>query len=787
MEEQMRRIGALIAVAGLAALVGGCGEKKGDAQAASAPAAGADTVALPADKVAGTEAVKPDAAAPLAALSGPHFPTFDLLHNRPSAHRFERMGESLVFALDAGKHDFIRYVHGNHPSEWLLAVSEGGEAGAGAKGTQASVWVPALRTDGDQVAALRLFNNSPNGNSIKLVVNGKASEVVTLVAGWQTVVVKLPAGSLKAENQIDMVFGNMGRLQGKLAGGAMAWMRIGAAAALTPEVVAKLAAPVDVPGAQDALALTAGTGAAWVMWAQPKGQLDLSLEGAEGCGVQVTGFVEDGKGGVTQAFSEERLLVAGRGTKQDVAIGLDKAAGEAGQVMRLEVIAAPACKDGEVKLARAAQVLPGERPARAADLPRPKYVLFWMIDTLRADHVPWVGKTDVVTPEFTKLAEAGVVFTSAFVQGNESKASHASLFTAFHPAKHNVLGKSILKPDQELMTEAFQKAGYKTCGHSANGWIGESMGFLQGWDSYSNTLRDVGGALDGVTMAKNGIKCFKEFKGKDLFVYVGTIDPHVTYREHEEYIVKYDGPQPYTGPFKRYISGEDLGAIKGGSMKVTDRDKKRVHALYKNEIEFNDFAFGKLRKHLEDEGMWNDTMVVIASDHGDEFWEHGSVGHGHSIYQDQVHIPLMFHYPPLFKEAQSIPVGADIMDVYPTLVDIMGKERPKNLQGKSLLPIMLGQTGYYPEPAVATHMLLHHTLRLQQWKVNIRRGSFELFDAVADPTEQRDVKGAHPLASRWTLDSLGHFRAYQSKWDKLSWGVPSNLSADYLTLAAKAK
>jgi arylsulfatase A-like enzyme len=777
---------AWIALAACAVFLAACDGNSSSAQAAPAQTAPGSQTGLPAEKVAQTEPVQLEVAAALPGLDGAHFATFDLLHNRPNAHRVERLGDKDVFALDAGGPDFMRYVHGNHPNEWITGASEGGEAGAGVKGTQASVWVPAWHPEGAQVAVLRLFNNSPNGNSIKLKVNGKDSEVVKLGAGWQTVRVQLPAGALKEENQIDLVFGNMGRVQGKLAGGLLGWMRLGPADVLTAEAVAKLGAPSALPSAQDALELNAAQGAIWTMWAQPRGKLDLGLKAAEGCGVQVTAWVEDGKGGVIEALREERLLVKGRGGEQTTAIDLSKVAGADGQVMRLQIIAAPTCKDGTVTLTKAAQVVPGDRPVRG-ELARPKYLLFWMIDTLRADHVPWIGKTDVVTPTFSAMAEGGVVFTSAFVQGNESKASHASLFTAFHPSRHNVLGKSILKPEQELMTEAIQKAGYKTCGHSANGWIGASMGFEQGWDDYTNTLREIGGALDGVTMARYGIKCFKDFKGKNLFVYVGTIDPHVTYRAHDEYITKYDGPQPYNGPFKRYISGEDLGAIKSGSMKIEERDKKRVHALYKNEIEFNDFAFSKIKKYLEDEGMWEDTMVVIASDHGDEFWEHGSVGHGHSVYQDQVHIPLMFFYPPLFKQAQKIMVGADIMDVYPTIIDILGKERPKGLQGKSLLPVMLGQTGYYPEPAVATHMLLHHTLRLQQWKVNIRRGAFELFDVVADPTEQKDVKAAHPLASRWTLDALGYFRAHQSKWDKQSWGVASNLSADYLALSAKAK
>jgi arylsulfatase A-like enzyme len=232
--------------------------------------------------------------------------------------------------------------------------------------------------------------------------------------------------------------------------------------------------------------------------------------------------------------------------------------------------------------------------------------------------------------------------------------------------------------------------------------------------------------------------------------------------------------------------GEDLGKIKGGGLKVDERDKTRIKALYKGEIEFNDQAFGKLRKFLEEEGIWDETMVIVTSDHGDEFWERGSVGHGHSIYQDQVHVPLLVHYPPLFKK-QQVEVGVDILDIYPMIIDLLGHERPKKLQGKSFLPIMFGQTGMYPEPAIATQYLLHHTLRLMQWKVYLRRGTFELYDAVSDPTELKDIKSKHPLASRWTLDAMSQFRAYQGDWDKLSWGVPGNLSADFVNLTSNIK
>jgi arylsulfatase A-like enzyme len=173
-------------------------------------------------------------------------------------------------------------------------------------------------------------------------------------------------------------------------------------------------------------------------------------------------------------------------------------------------------------------------------------------------------------------------------------------------------------------------------------------------------------------------------------------------------------------------------------------------------------------------------MVVITSDHGEEFWEHGSVGHGHSVHQELVHVPLIVYYPPLIPKGTRVEAGVDVLDVYPTILEALGAKMPDGLQGKSVLPLIHNMHGGYPEPAVATQYLIHYGMQMQQWKLYLKRGDYELFDRDSDPLEKTDVADKHPLASRFMLDAMSYFRAHRKEWEKQSWGVPSKLEPGFL-------
>lgn len=708
----------------------------------------------------------------LPVLDGDHFDVFDLLHNRPLAHRSVQD----VLVIDAAQDDFLRYINGNYPDDWQLDMEIDGERAAAMKGSKITMWFPSVTDDGEHVLELQL-HSAPSANTVSFELNGTKLEDQKLEQGWQTVSVKIPAGVVSAENVLEMKFSNMGRYDGKLGGAALKNLSVGKSAIDQEQKQSAQALVMS----QDALSLTSQQGLAWYIWAQPEANLDLELTGKAGCGVKVDLWrgAQDGK--IKRTVSKEIALVEGEGETQRTFFGLGEDGVKQGDVARVVLSALPSCGEDAIKVERASLVVPGKKPERPADVAPPKYILFWMVDTLRADHLPFYNdKTNVEAPAFAKLAEEGAIFKVAYVQGNESKVSHASLFTGLYPNRHRMLAKGKLKPEMEIMPEALKAAGYKTGAHVSNGYIAGWKGFEQGWNHFVNNLRE-NWRIDGASMAQHGIDWATKNKDNPFFLYIGTIDPHVTYRRHDEFIGKYD-TTPYNGRYDKYCSGEDLGKIKGGGLKPNERDRERIQNLYKNEISYNDQAFAAIRQSFEEMGIWDETMVVITADHGDEFWEHGSVGHGHNVHQELVHVPLLMYYKPLIKAGTVVDAGVDVLDVYPTLVDMAGKERPSDLQGKSLVPLLLNQHGGYPQPAIATKYLGHYGMQMQHYKLYLQKGNYALYDRNADPLELENAREQNPLASRWLLDAMSWFRSNRSDWDKQSWGVPNNLSGDFLKL-----
>ena len=720
------------------------------------------------------EATVPKAPPGLPALQGEHFGVFDMLHNRPLAHRVQ--GDALI--VDASQDDFLRYINGNYPEDWQLDLEVDERPAAAIKGSKVDLWFPALSAAPGGVGSLTLrLHSSPSQNALSLKLNGVALPEQKLEQGWQTLEIALPEGALEAENTLALTFSNMGRYNKKLGGAALSSLVVGSGQ-VEDEAISRSS---KLPMAQSELELASGDGLAWHLWALPKSKIAVTLKSNQaGCGVSAEVWRQRGAAGELELAGETTLELKEAGKEEtffDVGVA-SKA--EQGEIARVVVRALKGCGEQTVTLERAELVVPGQHPERPAELKPPKYVLFWMVDTLRADHLPFYNEeTDVEAPALSKLVDEGALFEVAYVQGNESKVSHASLFSGMYPSKHRVLAKGSLKPHHQIIPEAMKEAGYRTGAHISNGYISKPWGFDQGWDHFINNLRD-GWRIDGASMAEHGIKWATENKEAPFFLYVGTIDPHVTYRRHDEIIERYD--TDYSGRYDKYCSGEDLGRIKGGGLKPNDRDKERIKNLYKNEITFNDQAFAAIRRSFEEQGIWEETMVVVTADHGDEFWEHGSVGHGHSVHQELVHVPLLMYYPPLIEAGTRVNAGVDVLDIYPTLVDLIGGTRPEALQGKSLVPLLLGEHGGYPEPAIATRYLGHYAMQMQQYKLYLKKGDYAVYDREKDPLELENAKADNPLAARWLLDAMAWFRSNRKSWDKQSWGVADNLSGDFLTL-----
>ena len=685
---------------------------------------------------------------------------FDLVANRTLAH--EQRSGGLVIA--AGSPGFARYVHFSRPlPTWKLRLVEDGKRVA-VPSAQAVLEVPLLAEQA-QANALTLHLKSAVRQTVRVSANGRSSQAVTLQPGWQTVTVPLPPGLLVAgESKMTLTFAQPGTYAGVKGAAAVEWMQIGGQ-------------PVDaepVVSDEKGLVLPSGGGLAYYVQV-PKGGALVASGDLAGCTVKV------------RARTQSKVLVDGQlspGAPLDLAPASDKivrleldAAGAPTKVGGAEGAVSSACK--QVVLREAALTVP-EAAAQVAYAKRPKNVIVWLTDSTRADKYRiYNPKTRVETPVMDAWAKTSTVFKVGYVQGNESRVSHASLFTSLYPAQHKFIAeKAKLNPAFVTLPEAIKTTGRFTAGFMGNGFIDAFWGFGEGWDLLKNHIHD-GGGLKAEDLRK-AAEGFLAQKGQNsFFLYIGTIDAHVSWRAHEPWISKYD-TEPYAGPFVKACLDPQLDKIVAGQMHITDRDKVRIHALYDSDVSYNDHEFGELTKHLADKGELDDTMVILIADHGDEMWEHGKVGHGQSLHEELVHIPFVIHYPPLFPPGKTVDEGVELVDVMPTIVDAIGGKVPADAQGESLVPLAQGEGAGYPRPAIASQYELAHTMRLSRWKLWVGgSGEIKLIDAAADLLGATELANERPVERRFVTDAMSLWMAYQGKWKKSRWGVASNQKAAF--------
>jgi arylsulfatase A-like enzyme len=209
-------------------------------------------------------------------------------------------------------------------------------------------------------------------------------------------------------------------------------------------------------------------------------------------------------------------------------------------------------------------------------------------------------------------------------------------------------------------------------------------------------------------------------------------------------------------------------------MKITERDKDRIRAIYDSNVSYQDDLLRQLWEKLTEWGIADKTMLVVTADHGDEQWEVGRVGHGGSLRESLVHVPLLIHYPPLFP-AVRVEEGAEVIDILPTLADVTGVTADEEWQGESLVPLANGVGRGYPRMAMASQYEGAHTVRMGAWKLRVSGGNKPtLYNLVDNPDETEDVVDDAPIARRFLGDPLWMLRTYNLQWQKSRWGNAAN-------------
>ncbi|MFB3117663.1 MAG: sulfatase [Myxococcota bacterium] len=394
-------------------------------------------------------------------------------------------------------------------------------------------------------------------------------------------------------------------------------------------------------------------------------------------------------------------------------------------------------------------------------------IVFILVDTLRADRMSLYGYGRQTTPVIDDLAKHGIVFERVIAQSSWTKTSMASLWTGTYPAAHGVLRFDNAIPDDAVMpAEICKEAGYRTVGIWRNGWVAPSFGFGQGFDVYytpkagadarlqrhSPGAASIGGTDEDVFIAARDF--LEHFGQEKFFLYLHLMDLH------------------------QYVFDDDADAF-----------GPTYSDAYDKAIDWTDRVIGAIVDALDAAGVLPRTVIAISSDHGEAFLEHGREGHAYDLHREVVEVPYVI-IPPLILD-RGIRVEQTIanVDVWPTLLDLVGLPPLPEVDGRSMLPLILAAGGASPEHApadlarpVVSHLDQHWGGRAEarEW-VSLTDGDSRLilqsdhpnsvafYDRSSDPGEAMNRAAENPPELKPMLEWVDRYL----KDSEPPWGVES--------------
>ncbi|MFK7987860.1 MAG: sulfatase [Sandaracinaceae bacterium] len=512
---------------------------------------------------------------------------------------------------------------------------------------------------------------------------------------------------------------------------------------------------------RNAIVASGGTSVRWYAEVPEGGKLSFAV-GAAGESPSGTARVTvTPEGGDAETAFEGELT----GQWRDQLVDLSS---HAGDVVQIEMSI-----EGEVEqagFAGPAVVVP--LPEEALADAEARNVIVLLIDTLRASKLrAFNPRSRVRTPALDGFAEQGAVFEHAQAPENWTKPSVASVLTSLTPTTHNTKEQSSSLPESALMvSEVFNREGFATGSFIANGYVSDRFGFDQGWDHYTNYIREERNTgADNVF--REALAWIREHREERFFAYIQTIDPHVPYDPPGEILELYE-PGGYTGSVNNRSTGNLLEDVKAGRATLSAEDRRHIMALHDGEITFHDRHFATFLEALEEDGLLDDVAFVITSDHGEEFNEHGSYGHGHSIFQELLHVPLMMRWPGQIAPTRISPT-VSTLDIAPTVLEAAGVEIPEEFEGQSLLSTARGHMR--PGPAIAFSDKLddRRVATAAGYKLVVRGNlTSALFNLRTDPGEQDqiDTGRRHAIALRYLRGLMGQHLGAADRGDWLNAG-----------------
>jgi arylsulfatase A-like enzyme len=399
-------------------------------------------------------------------------------------------------------------------------------------------------------------------------------------------------------------------------------------------------------------------------------------------------------------------------------------------------------------------------------------VVLVSVDTLRPDHLGCYGYERKTSPALDALAEEGAVFSNTYVSSPWTLPSHVSLLTSLHGIRHQVYYEDDkMAPDQITLADVLRAQGFMTSAFTDGGFLSRVYGFSKGFDYYEERKDGVLLHNSAELIRRQAGEWLEANRDKNFFLFLHTYQPHDPYACPHPYSTMFLEDDPVWRSLN--LMGY-LGGYAGIYRELAEKERQNIIGLYDGEVRYTDEALvGPLIAKLKELDLYDSALVIFTSDHGEEFFDHRSWAHGHTLYDEALKVPLIIKFPGGRFKGQRLDPIVRLVDIMPTILEETGIEQDGlEMDGRSLFPILRGkERGDRTFLAdVGDNVLESHTGR----KIAMNSGksklilnkpygpgelaffispppivpAVELYDLAEDPGEKRNVVGERTAAAR---------------------------------------
>lgn len=392
-------------------------------------------------------------------------------------------------------------------------------------------------------------------------------------------------------------------------------------------------------------------------------------------------------------------------------------------------------------------------------LATPPNIVVISLDTLRPDHLDLFGYKRMTASNLADLAQESIVFREAYSTSCWTLPAHASFFTGLQANRHGLMNvKDRIAQDSPMLTEELSGAGYYCAAFVNSCPLHPEYGFDRGfavYDNYSARLQSREGLFDvdssvpsphdtvtSPVIAGSARHWLRNNQRRPFFLFLHFYDIHDSYLPPGDYGKKFDAD--YSGPVN--------GTLRGGKdTELSQRDLEHLIALYDGEIAWVDYHLGTIMDELKNLDLWKSTALVIFSDHGEEFNDHGKYLHGHTLYEELIRSLIMVRWPARYREGVECQVPVSLIQLRESIRHIAGLPR-SNREMPTLFELIDRDSNdrHWPVMGSVDTVFSMAFVRQENWKCILDRNTSQsmLFDLSSDPEERQDLSSKRPEVAK---------------------------------------